>query len=194
MVDPLIQITLQFGQLQQAVVTAARVDTLLQEARPAAVTGPARIRQGTICVRNVQFGYAPGTAVLHDLNLEAPAGGFYGLVGHTGSGKSTLLSLLLRFYTATSGQITVDGTPLAQFSDGHFRADVGLVPQDPFLLAASVRDNIDMGRGLSRADIETATRAAHCHNFITELEQGDETLLGEGGARLSVGQKQLSQA
>ncbi len=193
-VDPLIQITLQFGQLQQAVVTAARVDTLPQEARPAAVTGPARIRQGTICVRNVQFGYAPGTAVLHDLNLEVPAGGFYGLVGHTGSGKSTLLSLLLRFYTATSGQITVDGTPLAQFSDGHFRADVGLVPQDPFLLAASVRDNIDMGRGLSRADIETATRAAHCHDFITELEQGYETLLGEGGARLSVGQKQLSQA
>ena len=185
MVDPLIQITLQFGQLQQAVVTAARVDTLLQEARPAAVTGPAR---------NVQFGYAPGTAVLHDLNLEAPAGGFYGLVGHTGSGKSTLLSLLLRFYTADSGQITVDGTPLAQFSDAHFRADVGLVPQDPFLLAASVRDNIDMGRGLSRADIETAARAAHCHNFITELEQGYATLLGEGGARLSVGQKQLSQA
>ena len=193
-VDPLIQITLQFGQLQQAVVTAARVDTLLQEARPAAVTGPARIRQGTICVRNVQFAYAPGTAVLHDLNLEAPAGGFYGLVGHTGSGKSTLLSLLLRFYTANSGQIKVDGTPLAEFSDAHFRADVGLVPQDPFLLAASVRDNIDMRRGLSRADIETAARAAHCHDFITELEQGYETLLGEGGARLSVGQKQLSQA
>jgi ATP-binding cassette subfamily B protein/ATP-binding cassette subfamily C protein/ATP-binding cassette subfamily B multidrug efflux pump len=190
-VDPLIQITLQFGQLQQAVVAAARVDTLLQEARPAAVTGPQRIREGTICVRNLQFGYAPGTAVLHDVNLDIPAGGFYGLVGHTGSGKSTLLSLLLRFYTAQAGQITVDGTPLAQFSDAHFRADVGLVPQDPFLLAASVRDNIDMGRSLSQTDIETAARAAHCHDFITQLEQGYETLLGEGGARLSVGQKQL---
>jgi ATP-binding cassette subfamily B multidrug efflux pump len=190
-VDPLIQITLQFGQLQQAVVAAARVDTLLQEARPAAVNGPERIRFGSISVRNLQFGYAPGTTVLHDLNLDIPAGGFYGLVGHTGSGKSTLLSLLLRFYTAQAGQITLDGTPLAQFSDAHFRADVGLVPQDPFLLAASVRDNIDMGRGLSQADIETAARAAHCHEFITQLEQGYETLLGEGGARLSVGQKQL---
>jgi ATP-binding cassette subfamily B protein/ATP-binding cassette subfamily C protein/ATP-binding cassette subfamily B multidrug efflux pump len=190
-VDPLIQITLQFGQLQQAVVAAARVDTLLQEARPAAVTGPERILQGTICVRNVQFGYAPGAAVLHDLSLDVPAGGFYGLVGHTGSGKSTLLSLLLRFYQANSGQITVDGTPLAQFSDEHFRADVGLVPQDPFLLAASVRDNIDMGRGLAQADIESAARAAHCHDFIIQLEQGYGTLLGEGGARLSVGQKQL---
>jgi ATP-binding cassette subfamily B protein/ATP-binding cassette subfamily C protein/ATP-binding cassette subfamily B multidrug efflux pump len=190
-VDPLIQITLQFGQLQQAVVAAARVDTLLQEARPAAVNGPERIRFGFISVRNLQFGYAPGTTVLHDPNLDIPAGGFYGLVGHTGSGKSTLLSLLLRFYTAQAGQITLDGTPLAQFSDAHFRADVGLVPQDPFLLAASVRDNIDMGRGLSQADIETAARAAHCHEFITQLEQGYETLLGEGGARLSVGQKQL---
>ena len=190
-VDPLIQITLQFGQLQQAVVAAARVDALLQEARPAAVAGPERIRQGAINVRNLHFGYAPGTMVLHDLSLNVPAGGFYGLVGHTGSGKSTLLSLLLRFYTVQAGHITVDGTPLARFSDAHFRADVGLVPQDPFLLAASVRDNIDMGRGLTQTDLEAAARAAHCHDFITQLEQGFETLLGEGGARLSVGQKQL---
>ena len=190
-VDPLIQITLQFGQLQQAVVAAARVDALLQESRPAPVTGPERIRLGAISVRNLHFGYTPDNTVLHDLSLEVPAGGFYGLVGHTGSGKSTLLSLLLRFYTAQTGHITVDGTPLARFSDAHFRADVGLVPQDPFLLAASVRDNIDMGRGLTPADLEAAARAAHCHDFITQLEQGYETLLGEGGARLSVGQKQL---
>lgn len=190
-VDPLIQITLQFGQLQQAVVAAARVDTLLQEQRPAAVAGPERIRVGAISIENLRFGYAPETVVLHDLSLQVPAGGFYGLVGHTGSGKSTLLSLLLRFYQPNSGRITLDGVPLARFSDEHFRADVGLVPQDPFLLAASVRDNIDMGRGLSQTEIETAARAAHCHDFITQLEQGYDTLLGEGGARLSVGQKQL---
>ena len=190
-VDPLIQITLQFGQLQQAVVAAARVDTLLQEHRPAAVTGPERIRHGAISIENLRFGYAPETVVLHDLSLQVPAGGFYGLVGHTGSGKSTLLSLLLRFYQAGSGHITLDGVPLANFSDEHFRADVGLVPQDPFLLAASVRDNIDMGRSLNQAEIETAARTAHCHDFITQLEDGYDTLLGEGGARLSVGQKQL---
>ena len=190
-VDPLIQITLQFSQLQQAVVAAARVDTLLQESRPAAVAGPERIAHGAISIQNLRFGYAPETVVLHDLSLQVPAGGFYGLVGHTGSGKSTLLSLLLRFYQANSGSITLDGVPLANFSDEHFRADVGLVPQDPFLLAASVRDNIDMGRGLTQAEIETAARAAHCHDFITRLEQGYDTLLGEGGARLSVGQKQL---
>ena len=190
-VDPLIQITLQFGQLQQAVVAAARVDALLQESRPAAMAGPERIAFGAVRIEHVRFGYDPATAVLHDLSLDIPAGGFYGLVGHTGSGKSTLLSLLLRFYTAQSGRITLDGVELSRFSDAHFRADVGLVPQDPFLLASSVRDNIAMGRELSQSEIETAARAAHCHDFIVQLEQGYGTLLGEGGARLSVGQKQL---
>lgn len=190
-VDPLIQITLQFGQLQQAIVAAARVDTLLQEDRPPAVAGPERISQGAVRIEKVRFGYNPETVVLHDLSLEIPAGGFYALVGHTGSGKSTLLSLLLRFYQAQSGDITVDGVPLAHFSDAHFRADVGLVPQDPFLLAASVRENIAMGRTIADNELQTAARAAHCHDFIVQLEQGYDTLLGEGGARLSVGQKQL---
>ena len=190
-VDPLIQITLQFGQLQQAIVAAARVDTLLQEQRPAEVLGSRRILQGAVNICHVRFGYNPETVVLHDLSLEIPAGGFYGLVGHTGSGKSTLMSLLLRFYQPQSGTISMDGIPLGEFSDAHFRADVGLVPQDPFLLAASVRENIDMGRGIGLEDIQVAARAAHCHDFIVQLEQGYETLLGEGGARLSVGQKQL---
>jgi len=190
-VDPLIQITLQFGQLQQAIVAAARVDALLQQSRPAAMAGPERIGFGAIRIEQLRFGYDPATVVLHDLSLDIPAGGFYGLVGHTGSGKSTLLSLLLRFYQAQSGRITLDGVELSRFSDEHFRADVGLVPQDPFLLASSVRDNIAMGRALTDGQIETAARAAHCHDFIVRLEQGYNTLLGEGGARLSVGQKQL---
>ena len=190
-VDPLIQITLQFGQLQQAIVSAARVDALLQEHRPAAIGGADRISHGAVSIRHLSFGYKPETVVLHDLNLEISAGGFYGLVGHTGSGKSTLMGLLLRFYQAQRGEIRIDGTPLAQFSDDHFRSDVGLVPQDPFLLAATVRENIDMGRGIPLGEIESAARDAHCHDFITQLEQGYDTFLGEGGARLSVGQKQL---
>jgi len=190
-VDPLIQITLQFGQLQQAIVAAARVDILLQEERPLTMTGPERISQGAVRIEKLKFGYNPETVVLHDLSLDIPAGAFYGLVGHTGSGKSTLLSLLLRFYQAQSGDITVDGVPLAQFSDAHFRDDVGLVPQDPFLLAASVRENIAMGRTIAEEDLHLAARAAHCHDFIMQLEKGYDTRLGEGGARLSVGQKQL---
>jgi ATP-binding cassette subfamily B multidrug efflux pump len=80
---------------------------------------------------------------------------------------------------------------LASFGDDEFRTDVGLVPQDPFLLAASVRENITMGRTLTDAQVETAARAAHSHDFVMRLEQGYATPLGEGGARLSVGQKQL---
>jgi ATP-binding cassette subfamily B protein/ATP-binding cassette subfamily C protein/ATP-binding cassette subfamily B multidrug efflux pump len=190
-VDPLIQITLQFGQLQQAVVAAARVDTLLQESGPVAVATDERIRHGGVCIEHLRFGYDPDTVVLHDLSLDIPPGGFYGLVGHTGSGKSTLLSLLLRFYQAQSGTILVDGVALSHFSDAQFRADVGLVPQDPFLLASTVRDNIAMGRDMDQQAVETAARASHCHDFILRLEQGYDTLLGEGGARLSVGQKQL---
>jgi ATP-binding cassette, subfamily B, multidrug efflux pump len=190
-VDPLIQITLQFSQLQQSVVATARVNTLLQEPRTERSAGSARVRAGAVEVRHLHFGYAPGETVLHDLSLDIPAGAFYGIVGHTGSGKSTLLSLMLRFYHAQSGRIAIDGMPIDEIGDDAFRTDVGLVPQDPFLLAASARENIAMGRAMSGADIEAAARSARAHDFICALEQGYDTPLGEGGARLSTGQKQL---
>jgi ATP-binding cassette subfamily B protein/ATP-binding cassette subfamily C protein/ATP-binding cassette subfamily B multidrug efflux pump len=125
------------------------------------------------------------------VSLDIPAGSFVGVVGPTGSGKSTLLSLLLRFYAPQSGRIDIDGIPLADMNSAHFREAVGLVPQEPFLLAASVRENIDMGRGLPDAAIERAARAARAHDFIDRLPDGYATELGEGGARLSSGQKQL---
>jgi ATP-binding cassette subfamily B protein/ATP-binding cassette subfamily C protein/ATP-binding cassette subfamily B multidrug efflux pump len=191
-VEPLIQITMQFGQLQQSVIATARVNTLLKET-PAGSTAQsgARITAGAIAVKDVLFGYDPAVPVLHGLSLDIPAGAFIGIVGHTGSGKSTLLSLLLRFYQAQSGSIAIDGIPLERIADASFRADAGLVPQDPFLLAASARENIDMGRGLDDSAIEAAARAAKAHDFICALEHGYDTPLGEGGARLSTGQKQL---
>jgi len=190
-VDPLIQITLQFSQLQQSVVSTARVNKLLQEQRPVASGGEAQINAGAVNIHDLSFGYSAAQPVLHDLNLNIPAGSFFGIVGHTGSGKSTLLSLLLRFYQPQSGYIEIDGQPINKISDDAFRASVGLVPQDPFLLAASARENIDMGRGLKDEDIIAAARAAKAHDFICALEQGYDTPLGEGGARLATGQKQL---
>lgn len=190
-VDPLIQITLQFGQIQQAVVSAARVNTLLNEKTVASNSTDAEMQQGQAQIANLSFGYDPAHPVLHDLSVSIPAGSFYGVVGHTGSGKSTLLSLLLRFYTAQSGRIEIDGHELGSFSDEHFRASVGLVPQEPFLLAANARENIAMGRSMSEEDIVTAAKAARVHDFILQLEHGYDTPLGEGGARLSTGQKQL---
>jgi ATP-binding cassette subfamily B protein/ATP-binding cassette subfamily C protein/ATP-binding cassette subfamily B multidrug efflux pump len=206
-IEPLIQITMQFSQLQQSVVATARVATLLDEAtayeHDAASdagkdAGLATARAAAndshvpaVAIRHLNFAYNEGNTVLHDLSLEIPQGAFFGIVGHTGSGKSTLLSLLLRFYPAKHGSIAIHGMPLDAIANDRFRAEVGLVPQDPFLLAASARENIDMGRGLTQAQIEAAARAAHAHDFIMALDQGYDTALGEGGSRLSVGQKQL---
>ncbi|MFL6656816.1 MAG: ABC transporter ATP-binding protein [Massilia sp.] len=197
-VEPLIQITMQFSGLQQAVVATARVATLLDEASaPEHATGrtqagvQARSDAPAVSIRKLSFGYNPGQDVLHELSLDIPQGAFFGIVGHTGSGKSTLLSLLLRYYPSQEGCIDINGQPLASIDNEHFRSTVGLVPQDPFLLAASARENIDMGRGLTQAAIETAARAAHAHDFIMALEDGYDSTLGEGGSRLSTGQKQL---
>jgi len=198
-VEPLIQITMQFSGLQQAVVATARVAALLDEAgaaehlagRATSERKPVAADVPAVRVRGLSFAYVPGQTVLHDLSLDIPQGAFFGIVGHTGSGKSTLLSLLLRYYPFEHGTITLFGEPLAGIGNERFRAEVGLVPQDPFLLAASARENIDMGRGLPQEAIEAAARAAHAHGFITRLEQGYDTPLGEGGSRLSSGQKQL---
>jgi ATP-binding cassette subfamily B protein/ATP-binding cassette subfamily C protein/ATP-binding cassette subfamily B multidrug efflux pump len=210
-VEPLIQITMQFSGLQQAVVATARVAALLDETE-AQEHGRRRIdtrgsagaggRQAddpanadpdapAVRMRDLSFAYIDDQTVLHNLSLDIPRGAFFGIVGHTGSGKSTLLSLLLRYYPATRGSIELYGEALAAIGNERFRHEVGLVPQDPFLLAASARENIDMGRGLSNEAIETAARAAHAHGFISALEQGYDTPLGEGGSRLSSGQKQL---
>ena len=191
-VDPLIQITMQFGQLQQSMVAASRVRTLLQETAPVQATVSGReITQGDISIEHLSFGYDPELPVLHELNLQIPAGSFVGIVGHTGSGKSTLLSLLLRFYSAQSGRIAIDGLPLSSIPDAAFRAAVGLVPQEPYLMAASARENIAMGRDISEAAIIAAAQAAKIDEFLAGLPQGYDTLLGAGGALVSTGQKQL---
>jgi ATP-binding cassette subfamily B multidrug efflux pump len=197
-VEPLIQITMQFSGLQQAVVAAARVNTLLDEAGAPEHDVDRSHGQNAfspdapaVSVRNVEFAYVPGQPVLHDLSLDVPQGAFFGIVGHTGSGKSTLLSLLLRYYVVEQGSIDIGGVPLAKIGNERFRNEVGLVPQDPFILAASARENIDMGRGLPLERLMDAARAAHAHDFISALEQGYDTQLGEGGSRLSSGQKQL---
>jgi ATP-binding cassette subfamily B protein/ATP-binding cassette subfamily C protein/ATP-binding cassette subfamily B multidrug efflux pump len=212
-IEPLIQITMQFSQLQQSVVASARVAALLDEAsapehaahdqapHDSATHGHATAQRAAprlhdanapaVALRHINFAYVPGQPVLCDLSLEIAQGDFVGIVGHTGSGKSTLLSLLLRYYPVQQGAITILGAPLDAIANGQFRAEVGLVPQEPFLLAASARENIAMGRELSQAQIEAAARAAHAHDFIVALEHGYDTALGEGGSRLSVGQKQL---
>jgi ATP-binding cassette, subfamily B, multidrug efflux pump len=190
-VEPLIQITMQFSQLQQALVSASRVHALLAEAETPVAADQGRVARGAIAIERLSFAYLPGRTVLHDIDLAIAPGSFHGIVGHTGSGKSTLLSLLLRFYPAPPGSIRIDGVPLDGIAEDSFRASVGLVPQEPFLLAATARENITLGRPMTDAQVEAAARAAHAHDFLCALEYGYDTPLGEGGARLSTGQKQL---
>ncbi len=190
-VEPLIQITQQFSMLQQSLASATRLDQLLEQPQQEAPDGQARPAGGDVRIEALNFGYQPDAPVLRDLNLHVEAGSFVGIVGHTGAGKSSLLSLLLRFYRADSGRIAIGGAPLESIDDDGFHENIGLVPQEPFLLAASARDNIDMGRGLSRQSIEEAARQAGLDAYLRSLPDGYDTTLGEGGARLSAGQKQL---
>lgn len=191
-VEPLIQITMQFSQLQQALVAASRVRALLREpSEPRSQRADLTVPAGAIRFEHLQFGYQPDKPVLQDLDLDVPAGSFVGIAGHTGSGKSTLLALLLRFYQPQQGRIVVDGHALDQLPDSAFHEALGLVPQEPYLIAGSVRDNIRMGRDIDDARIEQAARAARAHDFLTALPQGYDSRLGDGGLAVSTGQKQL---
>ena len=188
--EPLMEITQRFNLYQQAMVAGERVQRLLnhEEGSFGQVTAP--IRRGQIDIAQLNFSYDNKHPVLRQLNVSIRSGEWLAIVGHTGSGKSTLLSLLLGFYPVKDGSIRIDDVELADYEHDTLRDGVGLIPQEPFVLAATVRDNIDMNRGLSAEAIETAARAAHLHDTILAMPEGYDTLLGERGARLSTGQRQ----
>ncbi len=148
--------------------------------------------KGRISIENVSFHY-PGRdeLVLQDINLEIPAGTTVALVGPSGAGKTTLCNLVARFYDPTSGQILLDGVDLRDIDVNTYRSLLGIVEQDVFLFDGTVAENIGYARrGASEQDVIAAARAANAHDFITKLENGYETLIGERGVRLSGGQKQ----
>jgi len=147
---------------------------------------------GRVSFERVRFGYGRGPEVLHGLELDVAAGTTVALVGHTGAGKSTIAKLLARFYDPRSGRITVDGTDLRDVTQESLRRQLGIVPQEGFLFAGSVRENIAFGRAdAPPEDIVAAAQAVGAHEFVLGMEQGYETELGERGHRLSLGQRQL---
>ncbi|MCZ6541795.1 MAG: ATP-binding cassette domain-containing protein, partial [Nitrospinae bacterium] len=138
----------------------------------------------------VDFSYIPSKQVLHQVSFTLRPGEKAALVGHTGSGKSTLVKLLMRFYDADDGQIRLDGHPLRKLSLAYLREQVGLVSQEPFLFNGTVEENILYGKlDANRAEVERAARAAHAHEFIEQLPNGYETLIGERGVKLSGGER-----
>jgi ATP-binding cassette subfamily B protein len=130
--------------------------------------------------------------VLHGIDLDVPAGTTVAFVGHTGAGKSTIAKLLARFYDPVEGRITVDGHDLRHVTQESLRRQLGIVPQEGFLFAGSVRDNIAFGRAdATIEDIRAAAAAVGAHEFIMRLEDGYDTDVQERGTRLSLGQRQL---
>jgi len=148
--------------------------------------------EGRVGFEHVSFGYGEGPEVLHDLDLDVPAGTTVALVGHTGAGKSTIAKLLARFYDPREGRITVDGHDLLDVTQDSLRRQLGIVPQEGFLFAGTVTDNIAFGRpGAPSQEVVRAAETIGANEFILRLEDGYETQLQERGSRLSLGQRQL---
>lgn len=146
---------------------------------------------GQITFNHLHFSYPTGPEVLHDINLNIPAGSSLAIVGPTGSGKSTLISLLPRLYDAAPGSILIDGRPLREYPLRVLRGAIGLVPQETFLFSTTVANNIAFGVPLADASaIEDAARMAHIADEIREFPKGFATIVGERGMTLSGGQKQ----
>ncbi len=193
-VDPVLAVSSAWGRIQQASGALARVFEILDAPQEGQDVPDAKAPDhcsGVIAMRDVRFAYPQGPEVLAGLDLAIHPGQITALVGPSGGGKSTLIGLLLRFYEPTCGEITLDGLALGQLKAGWLRQQVGFVPQDPVLFYGTIADNVAFGKlGASRQEIEMACRAASAHEFIMQLEQGYETLVGERGAALSGGQRQ----
>ncbi len=181
--------------VQGSLAGADRVAGLLAEPRePQTIPGSAPVKErvrGDFAFKNVSFEYTEGVQVLEDVSLEIPAKSVVALVGPTGVGKTTLVSLIPRFYDVTSGVITLDGRDLCDYTLDSLRQQISIVLQDVFLFYGTVRENLLFGRpNADEAEMISAAKAANAHDFIAELPEGYDTLIGERGVKLSGGQKQ----
>ena len=181
-------------ELQNALACAARVFSLLDEddrvpdKENAAVLSP----KGTVDLKDVCFRYVPDRPLIEGFNLHVKPGQRIAIVGPTGCGKTTMINLLMRFYDVNSGAILVDGTDIRDATRHSLRKSFGMVLQDTWLKAGTIRDNIAYGRpDASEEDVIAAAKAAHAHGFIRRLPDGYDTVITENGGNISQGQKQL---
>jgi len=193
--EPVQQLSQLYNTFLSATAALDRITAVLEEEpdvvdRPDAVELP-RVR-GHVRFEHVRFGYGDLPDVFPDLDLDVPAGTTVALVGHTGAGKSTIAKLLARFYDPRAGRITIDGHDLRDVSQTSLRQQLGIVPQEGFLFAGSIADNVAFGRpDATRAEIAEAVLAVSADTFVAELPDGLDTQVGERGFRLSLGQRQL---
>ena len=194
LVMPLRMLGMWIGQMQRATASGERIFEVMDEPeevteRPGAVDLPAG--EGRVRFERASFEYALGRTVLRDIDLELEPGRNVALIGHTGSGKTTLVSLVPRFYDVTEGRVLVDGADVRDVTLASLRRAIGIVAQDPFLFSATVRENIAFGAPeATDAEVEHAATLAQAHEFIEQLPDGYETVIGERGITLSGGQRQ----
>lgn len=205
--DPIMNITRILSDFQQAQASAERIVSLIEEVPEIQDREDVKEKYGDIFnpkkenwegilgdveFKNVTFKYNTGETVLKDFNLKIPQGSSVALVGHTGSGKSTLVNLICRFYEPTKGQILIDGKDYKDRSVGWLHSNIGYVLQTPQLFSGTVKENIRYGKlDATDEEIVAAAKIVDAHEFILGLENGYDSEVGEGGNKLSLGQRQL---
>ena len=192
---PFNEISGVITELQNALACAARVFELIEE-QPEIADKPDAIvldnADGSISLENVYFSYTKDKELITDFNLNVKPGQKIAIVGPTGCGKTTIINLLMRFYDVDSGSIKVSDVDIKDMTRHSLRAGFGMVLQDTWLRAGTIRDNIIMGKpDATEEEIIEAAKAAHAHSFIKRLPDGYDTVIGEDGGSLSQGQKQL---
>jgi ABC-type multidrug transport system fused ATPase/permease subunit len=193
--DPVQQLSQLYNTFLSATAALDKIIGVLDE-KPEVIDRPGANDlgqiEGHVVFDGVRFTYGRGAEVLHGIDLDVPAGTTVALVGHTGAGKSTIAKLLARFYEPTHGRLMIDGVDLNDVTQASLRRQLGVVPQEGFLFAGTVAENIAFARPRATADeIVRAAQTVGAHEFILRLEDGYETQLGERGSRLSLGQRQL---
>jgi ABC-type multidrug transport system fused ATPase/permease subunit len=193
--EPIQELSRLYTTMQAAMAGGERVLVLLDtepEVRDAPDASAMPLIAGRVDLCDVSFSYRGDTRVLHNVDLHVVPGQTVALVGPTGAGKTSIANLIARFYDVSEGAVEIDGIDVRDVTQRSLRAQMGLVPQDPFLFSGTIADNICFGRPVaSHAEVKQAARLANAHEFILALPDGYQTEILEGGVNLSVGQRQL---
>lgn len=192
---PFNEISGVITELQNALACAARIFELIDEEPQVPDSPDARVLSnagGNVKLKNVYFSYTPDKKLIENFNLNVKPGQRVAIVGPTGCGKTTVINLLMRFYDVDRGCIRVDGTDISKITRGSLRTSYGMVLQETWLRAGTIKDNIKMGKpGATDQEVIEAAKASHAHSFIKRLPKGYDTVITEDGGSLSQGQKQL---